>query len=180
MGSRRVHFVGCTAPPDNAWVTQQARDPAIWSLIRDNDKKFSRAFDAVFRTEGMDVIPTLYRAPNANAFAERWIRSEREECLDKLLIINQAHLRRVMREYVEFFNTARPHQGIGKRISISPATLNVGGPIRCRNVLGSIIHEYCRNAAQAKTGAFTRFLGYRHQYRRDLLTIISPYLRVRS
>jgi putative transposase len=156
IGSRRVHFAGCTAHPNNAWITQQARqmvweleerDPAIRFLIRDNDKKFSQAFDTVFRAEGIDVIPTPYRAPNANAYAERWIRSVREECLDELLIINQAHLRRVMREYIEFFNTARPHQGIEQQIPISPPTPNTSGPICCRNVLGGIIHDYYRDAA---------------------------------
>jgi putative transposase len=156
IGSRRVHFAGCTAHPDNAWITQQARQmvweledraPAIRFLIRDNDKKFSQAFDTVFCAEGMDVIRTPYRAPNANAHMERWIRSVREECLDKLLIINQAHLRRVMREYAEFFNTARPHQGIAQQIPSAPSTLNASGPIRCRNVLGGIIHDYYRDAA---------------------------------
>ncbi len=99
IGTRRVHFTGCTAHPDNAWVTQQARqvmwaledrDPGIRFLIRDNDTKFTGAFDTVFRSQGIDVIPTPYRAPNANAFAERWIRSVREECLGKLSVINQA------------------------------------------------------------------------------------------
>lgn len=156
IGSRRVHFAGCTAHPDNAWITQQARhimwaledrDPAIRFLIRDNDKKFTTAFDTVFRSQGLDVIPTPYRAPNANAYTERMIRSVREECLDKLLIINQAHLRRVMREYVAFFNTARPHQGIEQRIPIPQTSHHVDGPVRCRNVLGGIIHDYYRDAA---------------------------------
>ena len=156
IGSRRVHFAGCTAHPENAWVTQQARQvlwvlenhqPGIRFLIRDNDKKFSQAFDTVFRSEGIDVIPTPYRAPNANAFVERWIRSVREECLDKLLIINQAHLRRVMGDYVEFFNTARPHQGIGQRIPIPNPGRRTNGPVRCRNVLGGIIHDYYCDAA---------------------------------
>jgi transposase InsO family protein len=156
IGSRRVHFAGCTAHPDNAWVTQQARQmvweleecaPTIRFLIRDNDKKFSHTFDTVFRVEGIDVIPTPYRAPNANAHMERWIRSVREECLDKLFIINQTHLRRVLREYVAFFNTARPHQGIAQQIPSVPPTLNTTGPIRCRNVLGGIIHDYYRDAA---------------------------------
>jgi transposase InsO family protein len=93
------------------------------------------------------MIRTPYRAPNANAYAERWIRSVREECLDKLLIINQAHLRRVMREYVEFFNTARPHQGIDQQIPNPRSTRNTSGPVRCRNVLGGIIHDYYRDAA---------------------------------
>jgi transposase InsO family protein len=156
IGTRRVHFAGCTAHPDNAWVTQQARqvmweledrEPGIRFLIRDNDKKFTDAFDTVFRSEGIDVIPTPYRAPNANAFAERWIRSVREECLDKLLIINQTHLRRVMREYITFFNTARPHQGLDQRIPVPMIGHENIGPVRSRAVLGGIIHDYYRDAA---------------------------------
>jgi putative transposase len=156
IGTRRVRFAGCTAHPDSAWVTQQARqvmweledcEPAIRFLIRDNDKKFTPAFDTVFRAQGIDVIPTPYRAPNANAYAERWIRSVREECLDKLLIINQAHLRRVMREYVEFFNTARPHQGIDQQLPVPRINRETTGPVRCRKVLGGIIHDYYRDAA---------------------------------
>lgn len=156
IGTRRVHFAGCTAYPDHAWVTQQARqvmwelqdrEPGIRFLIRDNDKKFTESFDTVFRAEGIDVIPTPYRAPNANAYAERWIRSAREESLDKLLIINQAHLRRVMREYITFFNTARPHQGIEQQIPVSKITHENTGPVRCRTVVGGIIHDYYRDAA---------------------------------
>ena len=106
IGSRRVHIAGCTAHPNNAWITQQARQvmweldkrvPAIHFLIRDNDKKFSCAIDTVFQSGGIHVIPIPRHAPNANAHAERWIRSVREECLDKVLIINQAHLLLLMR-----------------------------------------------------------------------------------
>jgi hypothetical protein len=78
---------------------------------------------------------------------ERWIRSVRGECLDKRLIINEAHLRRVMREDVAFFNTARPHQGLDQQIPI-PKTSDQGhGLVRCRNVLDGIIHDYYRDAA---------------------------------
>jgi putative transposase len=83
----------------------------------------------------------------ANAYAERWIRSVREECLDKLLIISPAHLRRVMREYVEFFNTARSHQGLEQQIPLPQTGRQTGGPVRCRNVLGGIIHDYYCEAA---------------------------------
>ena len=93
------------------------------------------------------MISTPYRAPNANAFAERWIRSVREECLDKVLIINQTHLRRVMRDYIEFFNMARPHQGIEQQIPIPKVKRETSGPVHCRNVLGGIIHDYYRDAA---------------------------------
>jgi putative transposase len=156
IGTRRVHFAGCTAHPDSAWVTQQARqvmweladrEPGIRFLIRDNDKKFTQSFDTVFRAEGIDVIRTPYRAPNANAFAERWIRSAREECLDKLLIINQAHLRRVMREYMAFFNTARPHQGLDQQLPVPKMPHGNTGPVRSRAVLGGIVHDYYRDAA---------------------------------
>jgi putative transposase len=156
IGSRRVHFANCTAHPNGAWVTQQARqmmwewterEPNIRFLIRDNDKKFTTAFDTIFRSEGIDVIPTPVRAPNTNAFMERWIRSAREECLDKLLIINEAHLRRVMRDYVEFFNTARPHQGLDQQIPIPQKDRLTHGSVHCRNVLGGIIHDYYRDAA---------------------------------
>ncbi len=123
------------------------REPNIRFLIRDNDKKFAEAFDTVFRSEGIDVIPIPVRAPNANAFMERWIRSARGECLDKLLIINQTHLRHVMRDYVAFFNTARPHQGLEQQLPVSQASGQGHGPVRCRTVLGGIIHDYYRDAA---------------------------------
>ncbi len=156
IGTRRVHFAGCTAHPDNAWVTQQARqvmwnladrEPRIRFLIRDNDQKFTQAFDTVFRSEGIDVIPTPYHAPNANAYAERVIRSIREECLDMLLIINQTHLHYVMHEYTEFFNTARPHQGLDQQIPVPMMTHKSIGPVGCRTVLGGILHDYYRDAA---------------------------------
>jgi hypothetical protein len=115
-------------------------------LIHDNDGSFCQAFDAVFESEGFHVINTPVRAPNANAFSERWIRSAREECLDLLLIINAAHLRRVVIEYVGYYNTARPHQGIDQQIPISQECPS-NGSIQCRNVLGGIIHDYYRALA---------------------------------
>jgi putative transposase len=156
VGTRRVHFAGCTTNPNRTWVTQQARQmvweleergPAIQFLIRDNDTKFTVVFDTVFRSEGINIIRTPYQAPNANAFAERWVRTVLEECLNKLLIINQAHLRRVMQEFVAYHNTARPHQGIAQQIPVSHAPASSSGPVRCRNVLGGIIHDYYREAA---------------------------------
>lgn len=137
-------------------MTQQARqivwelaerEPAIRFLIRDNDTKFTHAFDTVFCSEGIDIIRIPYRAPNANAFAERWVRTVRDECLNKVLIINQAHLRRVMREFIVYHNTARPHQGIDQQIPVAHAAPIGSGPVRCRNVLGGIIHDYYREAA---------------------------------
>jgi hypothetical protein len=99
LGTRRVHMTGATTNPDSAWVTQQARNLAIEGrlhdvgfLIRDRDTKFSGPFDEVFRTEGVRVINTPIRAPNANAFAERWVATVRSECLDWVLVLGRRHL----------------------------------------------------------------------------------------
>jgi len=156
LGTRRVHFAGCTSQPNQIWVTQQARQ-FLWEqespnlpyrfLIHDRDTKFPATFDSVFEAEDIQIIKTPIQAPNANAYAERWIRSVREECLDKLIIINEKHLTQVMNEYVDYYNTARPHQGIQQQIPISPTTVDKSGPVRCRNILGGIIHDYYRDTA---------------------------------
>ena len=115
LGSRRVHFAGCTEHPNSAWVNQQARQvvwdlqghtPPVHFLIHDNDSKFTEAFDTIFVSEHSHVIHTLVRAPNSNAYAERWVRTVRNECLDK------PHLRRVLGEYIAYYNSARPHQAL--------------------------------------------------------------------
>lgn len=156
IGSRRVHFADCTAEPSQRWLTQQARqlmweldeqDTAMRFLIHDRDTKFSRSFDSVFESEKIDVILTPYQAPNANAFAERWVRTAREECLDKVIILNQKHLYQVMRDLVNYYNTARPHQGIDQQIPVPQRATNSSGRICCRDVLGGIIHDYYREAA---------------------------------
>ena len=95
----------------------------------------------------MHVIHTPVRAPNANAFAERWVRSVRNECLDKVLVVNESHLRRVLREYVIYFNGARPHQGLAQQSPIPRILPIADGPVRCRPVLGGILHDYYRDAA---------------------------------
>jgi putative transposase len=156
LASRRVHFAGCTAHPTAAWVTQQARQ-LTWTLhdeklpirflIRDRDTKYTTSFDTVFAAEGVEIIRTPYRAPKANAFAERWIRSVREESVDRLLILNEAHLRRVMIEYSDYYNRARPHQGIEQRCPIPIDRRVREGPVKCRDVLGGIVHDYYREAA---------------------------------
>jgi putative transposase len=165
LGSRRLHFAGCTPHPTAEWATQQARQ-LTWTLqdehdehdgkdeqlpirflIRDRDAKFTARFDRVFAAEGIEIILTPYRAPRANAFAERWIRSAREECLDRLLIMSEGHLRRVMREYIGYYNQARPHQGIEQCCPIPIDSARTNGAVRRRDVLGGIIHDYHREVA---------------------------------
>jgi putative transposase len=116
-------------------------------LIHDRDAKFAASFDTVFAAEGVEVVRTPYRAPRANAYAERWVRSVREECLDHLLILGEAHLRRVLTAYVAYYNQARPHQGLGQRTPV-PSSEGVGqGLVRRRDHLGGLLHEYYREAA---------------------------------
>ncbi len=124
LGSRRVHLAGCTANPTGPWVTQHARQFA-WTLqersgsfrflIRDRDSKFTRDFDAVFASEGIEIIKTPVRAPKANATAERFVRTVRAECLDWLLIVNQRHLERVLRVFAGHYNSHRPHRSLNLR-----------------------------------------------------------------
>jgi transposase InsO family protein len=157
LGSRRVHFAGCTANPSGAWVTQHARQLA-WGLaerstparflIRDRDSKFTRDFDIVFRSEGIEIIRTPVRAPKANAVAERFVRTARAECLDWLLILNRRHLERVLAVFVDHYNGHRPHRALNlappnpERQPLPFATSSASDHLKRRDRLGGLIHEY--------------------------------------
>ena len=106
LETRRVHLAGVTAHPNGRWVTQQARNlllvlgergRQVRLVLRDHDAKFGRSFDDVFGCEGGEVLVTPVRAPKANAYAERWVRTVRAECLDWLLIVGRGHLEQVLR-----------------------------------------------------------------------------------
>ena len=156
IGSRRLHIVGCTTNPGTSWVTQQARN-VTWAiqdmtmkpgfLIHDRDDKFVRSFDGVFESEGIEIIKTPYRAPNANAYAERVIRSIREECLDHIIILNEKHLRFVLKRYEKYYNAARPHQGMDQCIPNAPPSGPVTGQIKKRSYLAGLLNDYYREAA---------------------------------
>jgi transposase InsO family protein len=161
LDTRRVHLAGVTAHPDGTWVAQQARNLTLMLgergrqlqfLLRDRDAKFSRAFDDVFRSEGAAVLVTPLQAPNANAYAERWIRTVRAECLDWLLISGRGHLGQVLRVYVAHYNHHRPHRALGLEPPDPLANLRVvrdGQPSRVhrRDLLSGLLHEYHRRAA---------------------------------
>jgi putative transposase len=160
LATRQVHLAGITTNPTAEWVTQQARNVVhtfveragpIRFLIHDRDSKFTAAFDEVFRTEGIRTIHTPVRAPNANAFTQRWIGTLRRECLDRLLVVHRRHLERVLPVYIAHYNTHRPHRSLQQRPPTgSPeqdsATVVTLDRIRRRDVLGGLIHEY-RSAA---------------------------------
>jgi putative transposase len=151
LGSRRVHLAGCTTNPTGAWVTQQARNLSFTRLfertrflIHDRDSKFSVTFDEVFRSEGIKVIHTPVRAPRANAYAERFVRTVRAECLDWLLIVGRRHLEHVLRRYVNHYNAERPHRALAL---LSPAGSDernqpAANTIERHDLLGGLIHEY--------------------------------------
>jgi transposase InsO family protein len=159
LDRRRVWLAGVTPNPTGAWVAQQARELQMGMgahagrfqlLIRDRDAKFTAAFDHVFTADGIRVIRTPVRAPKANAYAERWVRTVRTECLDWLLIRNPRHLEHVLGVYVEHYNSARPHRSLDLQTPLPahPPSARTGrvGPIERVDRLGGIIHEY-RHAA---------------------------------
>jgi putative transposase len=123
------------------------RDLPMLYLIHDHDTKFTGRFDTVFESEGIEIVNIPFEAPNANAKAERWVRSLREECLDRLIILNERHLHRVLTEYTAYYNARRPHQGIDQDSPLGLELASSEGSIRYRNVLGGIIRDYYREAA---------------------------------
>jgi putative transposase len=159
---RALHPAGAHRPgdahPDSAWVTQQARNlsidgddraPPVRFLIHDRDSKFSGSFDEVFRSDRTEVILTPVRAPNANAFAERWIRTVRSECLDWVLILGRRHLDRVLQTYVMHYNGHRPHRALDLAAPLDGAEQPPSRPreVQRRTLLGGLIHEYHGAAA---------------------------------
>jgi transposase InsO family protein len=160
LDTRRVHLAGVTANPDGQWVTQQARNLLLVLgeqgrrarfVLHDRDAKFSRSFDDVFRSDGAEVLLTPVQAPRANAYAERWVRTVRAECLDWLLVVGRGHLEQILRVYVQHYNRHRPHRALMLRspdplVRLTMLGEDDRGAVRRRDLLGGLLHEY-RQAA---------------------------------
>jgi transposase InsO family protein len=155
--SRRIRVLGVTAHPTSDWTTQMARNlvmdlqdagAALKYLIRDRDSKYTRAFDAVLETEGIQIVLTGVRVPRMNSITERWVQTCRHELLDRTLVWNQTHLLHALREFETFYNDHRPHRSLnGAPLRSAPEPLAEPSPldqldIRRRDRLGGVLHEY--------------------------------------
>jgi putative transposase len=153
--TRRIRILGVTAHPNDAWVTQMARNltmdldeqfASIKFLLRDRDTKFSAAFDTVFTAAGVQILRSPIRAPRANAIMERWIGSCRRELLDQTLIWNQRHLLRVLRDYEAHHNEHRPHRSLGQAAPLkllpAPVTDLDSFQLRRCSRVSDVINEY--------------------------------------
>ena len=155
LGTRRVVHVGVTRRPTDAWVAQQLREATPFGqrprfLLRDNDSKYGQAFTGVAAASGITELRTAYRAPRQNAVCERFLGSVRRECLDHLLILGEGQLRRVLREYVRYFNDDRPHQGLAQQVPNGsrrvPTRAASGSSVQAIPLLGGLHHSYARAA----------------------------------
>jgi len=155
--TRRVHILGVTRHPTGEWVTQQARNfmmalgeraDGFRFLVRDRDTKFMASFDAVFADANIDVLRSPPRAPKGNAYAERWVRTIRRECLDRVLIFSEQQLVHVLTEYEDHYNTHRPHRSLQQLPPVADVDIGADreGAVERTEILCGLINEY-RHAA---------------------------------
>lgn len=153
IATRRICFWNVSTSPDEAWVTQQFRNLSIVSddlpryLIHDRDDKYPRSADSLMEDVGTEVIRLPAHSPDLNGYAERWIRSLRQECLDRIIVLSEAHLRWVLGEYVRYYNQRRPHQSLQHLPQEALAEYPGQGEVVRRPVVGGIINDYYRLAA---------------------------------
>ena len=151
---RRIEFTASTRNPDGRWIAQQARNllmrlgdrgQSFHFLLHDRDRKSSGGFNEIFRSEGITIVRTPIRAPNANAYAERWVGTLRRECLDRILIINRRQLEQVLRVYTAHYNRHRPHRSLALQPPDEPTSAPGHAAIRHtqkHELLGGLINEY--------------------------------------
>jgi hypothetical protein len=161
VATRRVHILGATTNPSGAWVAQQARNlmmelgeraAQFRFLICDRDTKYTNVFDEVFTAEGIEILRSPPQAPRANAYAERWVRTVRRECLDRMLTYSARHLLAILGEFVAHYNEHRPHQARHQRPPNATETppvevVNLAATrVRRRKILNGLINEYSQVA----------------------------------
>ena len=158
LSSRKIHIAGVTPHPKEAWMVQVARNVTMeeWGflsagqyLIHDRDGKYCPAFQQIIDTAGITRVPLPPRSPNLNAYAERWVRSVKEECLSRLILCGEASLRHALTQYVAHFHHERNHQGKDNVLLFPTGSQDVerAGPMQCRERLGGLLKYYAREAA---------------------------------
>jgi putative transposase len=158
LESRRVTIAGLTQHPTETWMEQMARNATdettgylrnIRYILHDRDAKFCASYESIVTGSGVKSLKLPARSPNLNAFAERWVRSVKEECLSKLILFGETALKRALSEFVEHYHAERPHQGEGN-VLLFPAPglpqTAAGGRIACKQRLGGLLRYYCRAA----------------------------------
>ena len=151
--TRRIVYWNISRRPDGAWVAQQFRNLSIVHeqlprhLLHGRDRKFTAHGDELLRAGGAQPIQLPVRSPNLNAHAERWIRTVRQECLDRIIILNEHHLRWVLNEFVHYYNQRRPHRSLNLRVPDGPRLYSRTGKVASRQVMGGLINDYYREAA---------------------------------
>jgi transposase InsO family protein len=156
IGTRAVHVAGTTQHPDSAFMAQVARNltddidgflRGKSLLIIDLDTKYTEQFQRILTDTGLHVVHTAYQAPNMNAYAERFVRSIKHECLSRLVLFGSAHLDRVLREYLAHYHAERTHQGLGNEIITPERVADSRADIVERERLGGLLRYYHRAAA---------------------------------
>jgi transposase InsO family protein len=156
LKTRTVEIAGITRQPDEAWMTQVARNltdahdgflRGVEHVILDRDPLYTDAFRRLLQDSGTKPLLLPPRSPNLNAFAERFVLSAKSECLDRIVPLGEAHLRAAVNAFVDHYHEERPHQALGNGL-IAPTTTSVGtGPVQCRERLGGVFKFYYREAA---------------------------------
>jgi putative transposase len=155
--SRRIRVAGVTRHPDHEWMEQMARNVTMEDsgflnkqryLLHDRDSKFCASFREVLEAGGVKPLVLPPRSPNLNAYAERWVRSVKEECLSKLILLSEGSLRCALRHFEAHYHEERNHQGKDNRLLFPLATPSLlGHRVRCRERLGGLMKYYERQAA---------------------------------
>jgi transposase InsO family protein len=156
LKSRRVAIAGIVQQPDETWMMQVARNltaagdgflTGMQHIILDRDPLYTAAFRRLLRDSGVAPVILPAWSPNLNAFAERFVESAKSECLDRMVLLGEGHVRAATEEFIRHYHEERPHQGLGNEC-IAPQTPKIGtGPMKCRERLGGLLKFYYREAA---------------------------------
>jgi putative transposase len=160
-GTRQVHIAGITANPNGVWMAQQARNLCMFFanqpeqaryVICDRDSKFTEQFREILKSDDVEVVQTAVRAPNQNAYAERFVQTIKHECLDLFIVLGEKHLRHLIHEFVAYYHAERPHLATGNLpplMTVPPDPIECLGPkdVVCHEQLGGLLRHYDRKAA---------------------------------